>query len=152
VSGDHLMTGYLDQPEATAAVLRDGWLGTRDMGFQDEHGFVYLMGRLDEMIITGGFNVAPREVEMVLLEHSAIDECVVFGVDDPRWGSAVHAAIVASTPVLGTEVIDWARPRLGFRTPKQVLPIDAVPRNAYGKVDRAGLQAVVRNAAAPDEH
>jgi len=147
VAGDHLMTGYLGLAEATGEVLRDGWLATRDMGYLDERGFVYLMGRRDEMIISGGFNIAPREVEQVLLEHDAVVECVVFGVDDDRWGAAVHAAIVCETPVSGTGLIDAVKPRLGFRTPKRVVLVDSIPKNAYGKLDRGKLLAKIDAAA-----
>jgi fatty-acyl-CoA synthase len=142
VAGDHMMTGYLSQPDATAAVLKDGWLATRDMGYLDERGYVFLMGRLDDMIISGGFNIAPREVELELLKHPAISDCAVYGSADPRWGAAVHVAVVATTHITGGAIIDWARPRLGFRTPKQVHLIEVMPRNAYGKVDRESLTAL----------
>lgn len=147
ISGDHMMTGYLGMPGATQEVMRDGWLATRDMGYLDERGFVYLMGRRDEMIISGGFNIAPREVEQVLLEHEAVVECVVFGVDDERWGSAVHAAIVCGTPVSESGLIDSVKPRLGFRTPKRIVFVDSVPKNAYGKLDREGLFAEIEGMA-----
>jgi acyl-CoA synthetase (AMP-forming)/AMP-acid ligase II len=148
VAGDHLMTGYLSQPDETAAVLKDGWLATRDMGYVDERGYVFLMGRLDEMIISGGFNIAPREVEIALLEHPAIMDCAAFGAEDPRWGAAVHAAVVSDDHLTAQSVIDWARPRLGFRTPRRVVLIDALPRNAYGKLDRSALDATIADRAA----
>ena len=140
VTGDHLMTEYLGNPKATSAVLgEDGWLATRDMGYVDEEGFVYLVGRTDEMIISGGFNVAPREVEIALLEHPGIEDCIVFGSPDPRWGSAIHSAIVVTEPLTDSEILDWVRPRLGFRTPKRIHLIAEIPRNAYGKIDRLRL-------------
>jgi fatty-acyl-CoA synthase len=147
ISGDHLMTGYLGMAEATGEVMRDGWLATRDMGYLDERGFVYLMGRRDEMIISGGFNIAPREVEQVLLEHDAVVECVVFGVDDDRWGSAVHAAIVCEAPVSGSGLIDEVKPRLGFRTPKRIVRLDSIPKNAYGKLDREKFLSKIDGSA-----
>ena len=136
VSGDHLMSGYLGLPEATAEVLRDGWVWTKDMGYVDDRGYVYLVGRRDEMINSGGFNIAPREVERVLLDHPEIEECVVVGLPDARWGSAVNAVVRCRRPLNEEEVIAFARPRLGFRTPKRVHFVGSIPRNPYGKVDR----------------
>lgn len=144
ISGDHMMLGYRGMPEATAQILRDGWLATRDMGYVDEEGYVFLMGRRDEMIISGGYNIAPREVERVLLDHPAVLECVVFGSSDARWGEAVHAAaVVGDGGVSAAHILEWARPRLGFRTPKRITIVDSIPRNAYGKVDRAQLQGSI---------
>jgi fatty-acyl-CoA synthase len=131
-------------PEATAEVMRDGWLATRDMGYIDEQGYVFLMGRRDEMIISGAFNIAPREVERVLLDHPAIVECVVFGADDARWGKAVHAAaVVGHEKPTEAQILDWIRPRLGFRTPKRITIVESIPKNAYGKVDRVQLQGSI---------
>jgi fatty-acyl-CoA synthase len=137
VRGTHHMSHYHRLPDATAEVLRDGWLWTKDMGAIDERGFVYLLGRRDEMINSGGFNISPREVEHVLHDHPDVAECVVIGTPDARWGSAVNAVVrprdhAAVTP---DEIIAFVRPRLTFRTPKRVLFTDEIPRNAYGKVD-----------------
>jgi fatty-acyl-CoA synthase len=140
VSGDHLMLGYRGMPEATDEVLRDGWLATRDVGYVDPEGYVFLMGRRDEMIISGGYNIAPREVERVLVDHPAIFECVVFGADDARWGQAVYASVVLGEDTVSeAEILEWVRPRLGFRTPKRITILDSIPKNPYGKVDRAAL-------------
>ncbi|HEX4753090.1 MAG TPA: AMP-binding protein [Solirubrobacterales bacterium] len=148
VSGDHMMSGYLGMPETTGEVLGgDGWLATRDMGHVDERGYVHLLGRLDEMIISGGFNVAPREVELCLLEHPGVEECVVFGAPDERWGQAIWAAVVSADPGLAeADVIGFSRPRLGFRAPRRVVFVPDIPKNAYGKLDRTRLMAAVGEA------
>lgn len=132
------MTCYLNLPEVTRDVMRDGWIMTRDIGTFDERGFLYLFGRRDEMINSGGFNVAPREVENVLSGLLGVEEVAVVGIPDERWGSAV-AAIVKLLPnsrVTATDLIEYSRPRLGYRTPKVVAIVDAIPKNSYGKIDR----------------
>jgi len=141
LQGPHHMTAYHHLEEATAEVLRDGWVWTKDMGVIDEEGYVHLMGRKDEMINSGGFNVSPREVEHVLHGHPAVQECVVIGLPDERWGTAVNAMVKLRPEVSVTvdELLDFARPRLTFRTPKRILVTERVPKNAYGKVDRASV-------------
>ncbi|HEY4280953.1 MAG TPA: AMP-binding protein [Conexibacter sp.] len=150
VRGTHHMTGYHGLPEATAEVLRDGWVWTKDMGTIDEQGFVHLLGRRDEMINSGGFNISPREVEHVLQDHPAVAECVVIGTPDPRWGTAVNAVVRlrADAGVTGEEIIAFARPRLTFRTPKRVFVADGIPKNPYGKVDRARVLLALEGADA----
>jgi fatty-acyl-CoA synthase len=143
VRGTHMMTEYHRNPEATAAALTDGWLRTRDLARTDDRGFVYLRGRSDDMIISGGHNIAPREVEDVLVGHADVDEVVVFGTPDARWGSMVVAVVrVRDHAELSPEtLIEFARPRLGMRTPKRVVLAGEIPRTPYGKVDRVALQA-----------
>jgi len=144
ITGPHLMTGYRGLPELTAAVFRDGWINTRDRGFIDDRGFVHLRGRMDDMIVSGGHNISPREVEDVLCGFPAIAEVSVLGLPDETWGSAVAAAVTLKPGASATSdsVIAFARPLLGFRTPKVVRIVDAIPRTAYGKVDRGGLTAL----------
>lgn len=141
VRGSHLMTGYHGLPEETAAVFRDGWIHTRDVGRVDDRGFVYLLGRSDEMINSGGFNISPREVELVLAEHPGVQEAVVVGVPDPRWGSAVSAIVRVrdGSALTGPEIIEFARPRLGYRCPRAVTLASEIPRTPYGKIDRTEL-------------
>jgi fatty-acyl-CoA synthase len=141
VRGHHLMTRYHGLEEATTAVLRDGWVWTKDMGTKDEHGFITLLGRSDEMIISGGYNLSPREVESAILELPEIAECVALGLPDERWGTAVAAAVqlVEGATATPTDLIAKLKPRLGFRTPRRIVILDAVPRNAYGKVDRRAV-------------
>jgi fatty-acyl-CoA synthase len=148
VRGSHMMSGYLGLPEATEKVMRDGWLWTKDMGMIDDRGYVHLLGRSDEMINSGGFNVAPREVEVVLQEHPAVAECVVFGAEDQRWGEAINAAVRIrhGAEVSAEELRDFVRPRLAIRTPKRFVFLADVPKNAYGKVDRPQLMELVAAA------
>jgi fatty-acyl-CoA synthase len=145
VTGQHLMTGYLNLPEATAEVMRDGWIWTKDMARMDEQGYVYLMGRKDEIINTGGFNVSPREVERVVVDLDAVAECVVIGVDDPRWGTAINAVVRLHPDQRLTqqELTDAVRSRLTFRTPKRVVFVEEIPGNAYGKTDRQKVRALL---------
>jgi fatty-acyl-CoA synthase len=151
VSAPQLMTCYLGRPEATAAAISNGWLRTQDLGTIDERGFVYLVGRKDEMINSGGFNIAPREVELALLEYPGLEECVVIGMPDERWGSAVAAVVRphAGSTITPDEVIEFARPRLGFRAPKRVEIVSSIPRNAYGKVDRTSVFGLVTATREP---
>ena len=148
ITGPHLMTGYHGLPELTAAVFQNGWINTRDRGFIDDRGFVHLRGRMDDMIVSGGQNISPREVEDVLCGFPAIAEASVLGMPDETWGSAVAAAVTLKPGASATcdSVIAFARPLLGFRTPKVVRIVDAIPRTAYGKVDRGGLAALFGGA------
>lgn len=141
VTGSHLMSGYLGMEEETATVFRDGWILTRDMGMFDERGFLRLLGRRDEMIISGGYNISPREVENVVSCFPGVEEVAVVGIPDAHWGSAVVAAVkmAPGAPATVQEVIDFARPRLTFRVPKHVTFVESIPKNAYGKVDRSKL-------------
>lgn len=145
VRGNHMMTGYHNNPEATAKTFVNGWIATKDMARVDEHGFIYLQGRSDEIINSGGYNIAPREVEDVLVTFEGVDEAVVFGLPDPRWGEAVTAVVRPRSDVELTDqqLLEFARPRLGIRTPKRVIVQSSIPRTPYGKVDRAALKAQV---------
>ncbi|MGV9296808.1 AMP-binding protein [Amycolatopsis sp. NPDC003676] len=142
VRGSHLMSGYHRKPEATAAVLVDGWLRTKDLARADERGFIHLQGRNDEMINSGGYNIAPREVENELSAHAAVSEAVVLGLPDPRWGDAVTAVVRLrdAQAASSQELIEFVRPRLGIRTPRRLEIWDAIPRTPYGKVDRVALR------------
>lgn len=143
VRGDLVMSGYLNAPEETARALRNGWLRTGDLASQDERGFLYLRGRLRDVIITGGFNVLPDDVEAVLARHPAIRDAVVLGVPDDKWGEAVHAVIQLRdhvAPVEPAELMAMVRRELGpVKTPKAVHTVDAFPRSAVGKVRKQDL-------------
>ncbi|WP_067707133.1 AMP-binding protein [Nocardia yamanashiensis] len=136
--------GYWRRPEATARLRApDGWLRTGDVGHFDDSGYLFITDRLKDMIITGGENVYPAEVERVLVTHPQVAEVAVIGVPDRTWGEAV-AAIVAlrEGAQLGeAALIDWARPRIaGFRRPRRVVIIDSLPRNPSGKVLKGELR------------
>jgi acyl-CoA synthetase (AMP-forming)/AMP-acid ligase II len=148
VTGSHLMTRYHRLPDATADVLRDGWVMTKDIGVVDELGFLYLLGRRDEMINSGGFNISPREVEEILSGFPGVEEVTVVGIPDIRWGEAVTAMVKLRGGASGSTdaVIDFAKPRLGFRCPKAVTFVDAIPKTPYGKVDRPKVIAALTTA------
>jgi fatty-acyl-CoA synthase len=147
VRGPLVMSGYLDRPDMTAQVIVDGWLHTGDLGLIDERGYVYIRGRLREVINTGGFKVFPGDVEAVLARHPAVAECSVFGVADEKWGEAVHAAVGLVPGVLasGAELIAFVKAELGsVKAPKVVHFVRELPRNAAGKVSRADMRALVQ--------
>jgi acyl-CoA synthetase (AMP-forming)/AMP-acid ligase II len=142
VRGQHLMSGYWGQPELTGEVLRDGWIHTRDMARLDEQGYVYLLGRSDEMIISGGFNVAPRVVEEALDSHRAVHESFVMGMPHPTLGEEVTAFVALRPGQSATpeDLIDHTRDELGYQKPRTVWIVPELPRNAYGKVVKAELR------------
>jgi acyl-CoA synthetase (AMP-forming)/AMP-acid ligase II len=139
-----VMPGYWKNPAATAAALRGGWLHTGDMGMMDAQGYVYILDRSRDMIISGGSNVYPREVEEVLLTHPAVSEVCVIGVPDEKWGESVKALVVARAGSAATEhdLIEHCRAHLaGFKKPKSVEFRSALPKNSYGKVLKRELRA-----------
>jgi len=159
VRGDTVMRGYLGNPAATEETLRHGWLHTGDMGRFDEHGRLTLLDRSKDVIISGGTNIYPREVEDALLLHAGVREVLVFGEPDDVWGESVAAVVVRepAAHVSADELIEWCRTRIAsFKKPKRVVFLDELPRNAYGKVlrreVRARLTSSVRlDAGAEDE-
>ncbi|HEU5448428.1 MAG TPA: AMP-binding protein [Acidimicrobiia bacterium] len=145
VRGPNVFCGYWGRPDATAAAFTDdGWFKTGDIGEHDPDGYLRLVGRARDLIITGGLNVYPREVEDVLLEHPAVSEVAVAGTPDPEWGEIVTAWVVpspAATPPEEAELARFASDRLArFKCPRRVLFVDALPRNALGKVLRHELK------------
>ena len=149
VSGPLLMSGYLDRAEETARTIVDGWLHTGDLGTIDGRGYLFIRGRLREVINSGGFKVFPGDVEASLARHPAVAECAVFGMDDPKWGEAVNAAVVVrpGAGVSGEELISWVKGELGsVKAPKRVWFVERLERNAAGKVSRAA----VKWSVAPD--
>jgi malonyl-CoA/methylmalonyl-CoA synthetase len=121
-------------------VFVDGWLRTGDVGELDADGSLAIRGRLKELIITGGFNVYPREVEVALEAHPAVAEVAVAGVPSERWGEEVTAFVVPVRAVPEKELIAFARQRLAaYKCPRQVRFVDALPRNAMGKVEKGRL-------------
>ena len=146
VRGDLVMSGYLDNPEATAATIIDGWLHTGDLGLVDEQGLLFIKGRLREMIISGGFNIYPGDVEGALGKHPAVHECAVFGVDDLKWGEAVHAAVELNPghSVGEKELIAHVKTLLdSVKAPKRIHVVAQLPRSAVGKVLRREARAMV---------
>ncbi|MGE8612539.1 MAG: class I adenylate-forming enzyme family protein [Achromobacter veterisilvae] len=137
--GDLLMNAYLDMPEETAKTLVDGWLHTGDVGYIDEDGYLYLKDRIRDVIISGGFNVYPSDVEAAIAEHPAVSEVVVFGVPDDHWGERVEAAMELRPGCLATQedLIGYCKERMGsVKTPKRIHFVEALPRSPVGKVLR----------------
>ena len=146
VRGPLVMNGYLDRPDLTAQTIVDGWLHTGDLGMMDGRGYVYIRGRLRELINTGGFKVFPGDVEAVLAKHPAVAECSVFGAPDEKWGEAVHAAVrVADGATVGApELVAFVKAELGsVKAPKTIHFVTALPRNAAGKVSRAAVRSML---------
>jgi acyl-CoA synthetase (AMP-forming)/AMP-acid ligase II len=144
VQGPLVMSGYLGQPGLTAQAIRNGWLHTGDLGYIDERGYVFIRGRLREVINTGGFKVFPGDVEAVLARHPAVVECCVFGAEDPKWGEAIHAAVILAPGVLVdvSELIGFVKEELdSVKAPKTIHFVSELPRNAAGKVSRAAVAA-----------
>jgi fatty-acyl-CoA synthase len=144
VRGPHVMERYWNRPEDTAATLRDGWLCTGDIARTDERGFVYIVDRKKDMIISGGFNVYPKEVEATLFAHPAVRDACVIGVPDDKWGEAVKAVVVTNPelPVRPEELIGWVKERKGsVLAPKTVDFVDAIPLTAVGKHDKPALRS-----------
>jgi fatty-acyl-CoA synthase len=144
VQGPNVMSGYWAEPERTAEVLRDGWYHSGDAGALDDEGFLYIRDRYKDMIISGGENVYPAEVESALLELDGIAEAAVIGVPDARWGEAGLAVLVASpgaTPD-GEAVRAALRERLaGFKVPREVRFVPELPKTATGKIRKPDLRA-----------
>lgn len=142
--GPRVMTGYWKDEQKTSQVMTsDGWLRTGDLGWMDEEGYIYLAGRADDMIIRGGENISPEEVEEVLHSHPKIEEAAVIGVPDPEWGQEPRVMVVLKKGEAATseEIMEYCRSRLaGFKRPRSVVFIDALPRSAMGKVLRKKLR------------
>jgi len=151
VAGPLLASGYWNQPEATAEAFRGGWLHTGDVARADEDGFLHIVDRVKDMIVTGGFNVFPREVEDVVAAHSAVAQVGVIGVPDETWGEAVTAIVVlrpgtprdeAAIAQLTDEIKASVRERKGpVHSPKHVIVADGLPLTGLGKPDKKALRA-----------
>ena len=138
------MKGYWNRPEETAATLKDGWLHTGDIGRTDEDGYLYIMDRKKDMIISGGENVYPAEVEDALRRHPKVADVGVIGYPHEKWGEAVKAIMVIKEgeTLAEEELIEWCRGKIGsFKTPKKVVFVDSIPRTPTGKI----LKRVLRD-------
>jgi long-chain acyl-CoA synthetase len=142
VRGPNVMRGYWGKPAETAAVLVDGWYRTGDLGRLDAGGYLYLVDRAKDMVVTGGENVYCTEVEEALYAHPAVLEAAVFGVPDDRWGEAVHAVVVPRSPVTAEELTAHCRERIaGYKVPKQIdVTQTPLPKSGAGKVLKRELR------------
>lgn len=143
--GDNIAKGYWKMPEETAETFREGWLYTGDMGYRDEDGYIFVVDRKKDIIISGGENVSSYEVEQVLYQHPSVGEAAVIGVLDDEWGEAVKAVISLKpeykAKVTEKEIIDFCKSRLArFKRPKSVNFLDELPKNAAGKIAKQELK------------
>ncbi|MEO6205889.1 MAG: AMP-binding protein, partial [Mycobacteriales bacterium] len=146
VRGPVLMTGYWQSQEATDHAIRDGWLHTGDVGHIDADGYLYVVDRIKDLIIRGGFNVYPRDVEDVMLAHPAIVAAAVVGKPDPKLGEEIVAFVQlgAGQEATAGELIAYAREHLGaYKYPREVRIVDSIPLTSVMKLDRKALRAQV---------
>ena len=144
VRGLIVTDGYWKRDELTAETFRNGWLHTGDMATRDDDGYLYIVDRKKDMIISGGFNVYPREVEDVLCAHSGVAMAAVIGIPDDRWGEAVKALVVPrpGAELDADELIALVRERKGpVYAPKSIDVVDALPLTGIGKADRKAIRA-----------
>ena len=147
VRGPLVMKGYKDMPEQTAEAFKGGWLHTGDVGKLDDDGFLYIVDRTKDMIVTGGFNVFPREVEDVLTTHEAVAQVVVIGVPDDQWGEAVKAVVVLKPGFEAGDALTESLQGLvkeakgSVQSPKSVDFVAAIPLTPVGKPDKKAVRA-----------
>jgi fatty-acyl-CoA synthase len=150
IKGDNVMSGYWQAPQATAAVLKDGWFSSGDMGHLDEEGFLYVDGRSKDMIISGGENIYPAEIENLLIESPDIAEASVIGRPDPRWGEIVVAVVVPreNSTLSSEQVLKLLEGRIArFKHPKEVVMVKALPKTALGKIRKEDVRHMVAQTA-----
>jgi long-chain acyl-CoA synthetase len=146
IRGHNVMKGYYNKPEANAEALRNGWLHTGDIGRMDEDGYIYIVDRVKDMIIRGGFNVYPREVEEVLMTHPAVSLAAVVGTPHEQYGEEVKAFIVLkadSDEISAEELRAWAKENMAdYKYPREVEFRETLPMNATGKILKRDLRPV----------
>ena len=142
--GPLMMAGYYKRPDLTAKAVVDGWLHSGDLGYVDDEGYLFLVDRKKDMIISGGVNVYPRDIEEVVVQHPAVMEAAVFGVPDPRWGETPVAAVTLRerSVASASELATWINARVGakFQRVSDVMIVEAFPRNVAGKTLKRVLQ------------
>ncbi|HOE65955.1 MAG TPA: long-chain-fatty-acid--CoA ligase [Candidatus Hydrogenedentes bacterium] len=149
-AGPHVMKGYYKQPQATAEVLKDGWLRTGDLGRFDQDGYLYIAGRVKDMIIRGGQNIYPQQVENVIARIPGVEECCVVGVEESRWGQEVLAVIkcVEGYSLVARQVIDYCRTHLAaYKCPQFVRFVDGLPKTATGKIKKGVVASLFADVA-----
>jgi len=141
VRGPNVFARYWHNPEATGAAFRDGWLLTGDVAERDDEGNFRILGRLKDMVVSGGENVYPAEIEAVLHEHPAVADTAVVGVPDERWGEVCVAFVVLAAPLADDELREHCLQRLArFKVPKRFVVVEELPRNSMGKIQKSELQ------------
>jgi long-chain acyl-CoA synthetase len=152
IKGPQVMSGYYKKPEETGQVLREGWLYTGDIGFLDEEGYLSVIDRKKDLIISGGFNVYPNEVDDILFAHPKVEEACTVGMPDEYRGETVVAYVVARPGELLTEeeIIKYCRENLAaYKVPRQIYFIDELPKSSIGKILRRELRAKAAASAQP---
>jgi long-chain acyl-CoA synthetase len=153
VQSKRIMTEYWHRPEETRETIRDGWLYTGDLGYYDERGFIYIKDRRHYMIITGGENVYPAEVENVLYRHPAVKEAAVIGIPDPYWVESVHALVVLKEGAQAVEedIVNFCREHVAhYKAPKTIEFVESLPKNPQGKILKKDIRAKYWKQQAPD--
>ena len=144
--GHNVMNGYYNKPDANAETIRDGWLHSGDIGKMDEDGYFYIVDRTKEMIIRGGLNVYPREIEEVMMEHEAISLVAVVGVPDDRFGEEILACVVLKEGQQADPdgLMQWTRDRIAaYKYPRQVRVMDSLPTSATGKILKKEIKKIL---------
>ncbi len=145
--GPQLMKGYWKRDDATAKTIVDGWLHTGDAGRMDEEGYVYIQDRVKDMIISGGENIYPAELENILMGHPQIQDAAVIGVADEKWGEVPFAVLVSggAAELTPDELVAFCRGKLaGYKIPRQLAYVEALPRNPTGKILKKDLRELFR--------
>ena len=153
VKGENVMLGYWNNKEETENVIKDGWLHTGDIGIMDSNGYLDITDRKKDMIITGGFNVYPAEIENSLISHPEIAQIAIVGAPDERLGEIAVAFVVPAKQTDPTEsdLIDWARERIAnFKVPRRVIFVENLPTNASGKVLKFELRESINSSKQVD--
>jgi long-chain acyl-CoA synthetase len=140
--GPQIMQGYRNRPQETAEALRDGWLYTGDMGEFDADGYLYIRDRKKDMVIVGGYNVYPREIEEVLCSHPAVAEAAVVGGPDRYWGECLHAYVALRGTTTAETLLSFCQERLArYKIPATLEILDALPKTTVNKLDKLALKA-----------
>ena len=143
--GAHIMLGYWNRPEETAEALRGGWLHTGDLAYMDDEGYIFIVDRAKDMIITGGENVYSAEVEDAVANHPAVLRCAVIGLPDAQWGERVHAVVVLNPQLHATaeEIREHVKTQIaGYKAPRTVAFVEALTTTATGKTDKRSLRSL----------
>ena len=144
ISGTSVISGYWNQPEATARTIQNGWLASGDLAVLDEEGYYSIVGRSKDLIISGGFNVYPKEIEQGLLTLSGVKEVAVVGIPDVEWGESVVAVVIGT--VVWSDIKAWSKANLApYKRPRKLVLVEDFPRNAMGKVQKAKLRERLSN-------
>ena len=146
IQGPTVMKGYFRDTDASRRAVRDGWLHTGDLALMDQDGYVSLVGRKKDIIVRGGENMVPQEIEEVLRCHSHVKDAVVIGAPDSIWGEVVTAFVIPDGPLRAEDLVEFCRPLLAdFKLPQRIVQVDQLPRNEAGKLQRQVLRDLLQD-------